>query len=437
MTGRDLTRLEQRLFPAQDGEAAVRHRSGIVNTVNMDGTVDLALGSTVVPSASVLAGAVVENGDVVQVLAWRGDLLVLGRWGLISPASQNPFTPVLVADTTNPDMGTDPTLFGFWAGQGRFVDVEFEIVFGADSDPGSGEYFIQLPTLLQPAATVGTAVGEVHLVDASDPSDPDLNRSWQLVVASASEPTLAIRGTGDSTSRITDDGVPWTWDDGDSLRGSARFRIGLPVPVGVPFVESIQTGTDPSNLASRVVALSAGTADKFVVIANNAGSGEAPAIPAGWTSVGLANTDNVKLRMFVKANTADTSVTVSITGGGGVDRCCWITGDIIGGDVLSAQSSGFQTNAANPNPPSLSLPVQTNWLGFALAMRVGDFPDLVYPANCPNNHSLVQIVATNQPRLALATGPFLNASAVDPDTFTTSGGSVVGYTATVAIPVAT
>lgn len=75
----DLTRLQQRLQPKPDGESAVRHRTGIVDTVNPDGTVDLDLGGIVVPDVSVLDGAFLAIGDVVQVVAWAGDLLVLGR----------------------------------------------------------------------------------------------------------------------------------------------------------------------------------------------------------------------------------------------------------------------------------------------------------------------------------------------------------------------
>lgn len=75
----DLYRINQGLSPVPDGDPITRHRTGTVSAVNADGTVNLDLGGIVVSSVSVLAGASVAVGSVVQVLAWAGDLLVLGR----------------------------------------------------------------------------------------------------------------------------------------------------------------------------------------------------------------------------------------------------------------------------------------------------------------------------------------------------------------------
>lgn len=86
----DYFRLGEKLNPKPDGESAVRHRTGVVDAVNADGTVDLDLGGIVVPGVSVLNSASIEAASPVQVVAWAGDLLVLGpatpddtfiRWG--------------------------------------------------------------------------------------------------------------------------------------------------------------------------------------------------------------------------------------------------------------------------------------------------------------------------------------------------------------------
>lgn len=76
-----MTRLHQRLQPKPDGESAVRHRTGVVNAVNPDGTVDLDLGGVVVPDVCTLAGSFVGVGAAVQTLAWAGDMLVIGGVG--------------------------------------------------------------------------------------------------------------------------------------------------------------------------------------------------------------------------------------------------------------------------------------------------------------------------------------------------------------------
>lgn len=74
----DMTRLINRLAPPPDGESPVRHRSGVVDTVNGDGTVDVLVSGQLVESVAVLAGATAGTGDTVHLLVWDGDLLVLG-----------------------------------------------------------------------------------------------------------------------------------------------------------------------------------------------------------------------------------------------------------------------------------------------------------------------------------------------------------------------
>lgn len=75
----DITRIINDLLPAPDGESPLRHRTGTITVVNSDGTVDLDLGGQTVEDVQVLVGSQVAVGDVVQVAAWSGDLLVLGR----------------------------------------------------------------------------------------------------------------------------------------------------------------------------------------------------------------------------------------------------------------------------------------------------------------------------------------------------------------------
>ena len=75
----DITRFVETLLPSPDGESAVRHRTATVTTVNADGTVDLDFDGVAVDDVAVLAGVLVATGSVVQVAAWQGDLLVLGR----------------------------------------------------------------------------------------------------------------------------------------------------------------------------------------------------------------------------------------------------------------------------------------------------------------------------------------------------------------------
>src|SRR5690606_35038157 len=78
MTDFDFLRNLNRLDPQDSGDPQIRHRTGVVDAVNNDGTVDLDLGGTVIPDVSVIGGGLAAN-DVVQVLTWKSGMLVLGK----------------------------------------------------------------------------------------------------------------------------------------------------------------------------------------------------------------------------------------------------------------------------------------------------------------------------------------------------------------------
>jgi hypothetical protein len=74
----DYTKLIKKLVPEQDGEDRLRLRTAVVDDVNADGTVDILLSGILIESVPRLGSAYVEDGGQVQVLSYRGGLLVLG-----------------------------------------------------------------------------------------------------------------------------------------------------------------------------------------------------------------------------------------------------------------------------------------------------------------------------------------------------------------------
>lgn len=74
----DPTKLLSKLLPDVGGEDVVRMRTGIVDAVNADGTVDLGIAGIIVPDIPVLQGAYAGAGAVVNVISFRGSLLVIG-----------------------------------------------------------------------------------------------------------------------------------------------------------------------------------------------------------------------------------------------------------------------------------------------------------------------------------------------------------------------
>lgn len=74
----DFLRAIDRLVPTQDGVPPVRrHTAKIVNLVN--GHADIVMMGATITSVPVLAGSGVQIDDVVEVLAWREGLYVIGR----------------------------------------------------------------------------------------------------------------------------------------------------------------------------------------------------------------------------------------------------------------------------------------------------------------------------------------------------------------------
>lgn len=78
-TSSNLTKLKKKLIPQPDGQDVLRLRSGVVTAVNSDGTCDVTLSGVTVPAVPRLQEASVAVGAVVQILTYRGSLLIIGR----------------------------------------------------------------------------------------------------------------------------------------------------------------------------------------------------------------------------------------------------------------------------------------------------------------------------------------------------------------------
>lgn len=75
----DYTKLLSKIIPARDGADVLTMRTGVVNAINSDGTADVVISGVVVPAVPRLAEASVAVGSVVQMIAYRGSLLIIGR----------------------------------------------------------------------------------------------------------------------------------------------------------------------------------------------------------------------------------------------------------------------------------------------------------------------------------------------------------------------
>lgn len=84
----DYTKLKQKLVPEPDGQDVLRLRVATVSAIGAtSGLVDITLSGVLVEDVPVLGSALFTVGSVVQVLSYRGSLLIIGSAG---PAAARP-----------------------------------------------------------------------------------------------------------------------------------------------------------------------------------------------------------------------------------------------------------------------------------------------------------------------------------------------------------
>lgn len=77
----DYTKLKRKINPVPDGEDRLILRVGTVSAINSNGTVDVIVSDVVQPGVPVLAGASFAVASTVQIISYRGSMLVLGKTG--------------------------------------------------------------------------------------------------------------------------------------------------------------------------------------------------------------------------------------------------------------------------------------------------------------------------------------------------------------------
>lgn len=75
----DYTALLKKLRPDRDGEPYTSMRTGVVDVINSDGTLDIEMSGVIVPNVPRLDTVNVATGSVVHMIVFRGSLLVIGR----------------------------------------------------------------------------------------------------------------------------------------------------------------------------------------------------------------------------------------------------------------------------------------------------------------------------------------------------------------------
>ena len=95
----DYTRMLEKLIPTVDGEDKLRLRTGTVDAVNADGTLDIEMSDgLILPNVNKLVSAYAPAGAVVQIIVFRGALLVIGA---VSTQADKPLYSTTYSGTTD------------------------------------------------------------------------------------------------------------------------------------------------------------------------------------------------------------------------------------------------------------------------------------------------------------------------------------------------
>lgn len=79
ISGAQLSKIKKKILPLEDGQDGLKLRTGVVSAVNSDGTCDVTISGVTVAGVPRLMEASVSVGTVVQMLTYRGSLLIIGR----------------------------------------------------------------------------------------------------------------------------------------------------------------------------------------------------------------------------------------------------------------------------------------------------------------------------------------------------------------------
>lgn len=121
-----LSKIKKQLIGEDDGQDVLRLRTATVSAVNADGTASIVLNGVTVTSVPVLMGAVVTASAVVQVLSYRGSLIIIGQSGTAVPHTRVLFgTPTISNNsitTLTPSSSTRDD-GDMWPGSGSVLTI--------------------------------------------------------------------------------------------------------------------------------------------------------------------------------------------------------------------------------------------------------------------------------------------------------------------------
>lgn len=102
----EYSKLRAQLNPDRDGQDVLQLRVGVVTAINSDGTADVTINGVTVTKVNRLVEATITVGTVVQILSYRGSLLIIGR---VANSGQSAGLGLWARGQSTSNSGTLPT----------------------------------------------------------------------------------------------------------------------------------------------------------------------------------------------------------------------------------------------------------------------------------------------------------------------------------------
>jgi hypothetical protein len=176
----DYTKIRNKIVRPEDGQDVVRLRTGEVEAINANGTVDILLSGVVMTDLPRLEGLLLAEGDSVQLLSYRGSLLVLGS---VASSSESPI-----------------------------MMVGEPVMLTSDSATWTGTESGSLMSI-----TVPVIIGRLYRVDFTC-NTATTAQTFPITSANLEIPIMRIREDNASGNQLTQDSVPFGNASGNGVK---------------------------------------------------------------------------------------------------------------------------------------------------------------------------------------------------------------------------
>ena len=215
----DYTKLINQIDPKPGGEDKLRIRTGVINAINANGTVNVTISNIVIPNVPRLESVSVVVGQSVQVITYLGALLVLGPVAA-NDGDWTAWTPTWTSSGTQPVLGNG-TLTGRYRQDRKTVTATFRLLMGSTTTYGTGTWTFSVPVPVMNTAS-HLWVGSGYYRDSSAAASGHYFGS--VIAGPLGVNALGAAFTVPGPGVVIGPTAPFTWANTDFLHWTVTYE---------------------------------------------------------------------------------------------------------------------------------------------------------------------------------------------------------------------